>query len=386
MERSKQRRRIRLSNQPVTRRARSARSAQPQRTPEPIANGFLNHSFQAVAAENQDGLTNRGSTENSFFASVDYFTQLHGLTLDESKISDTYPLNIHQTYQQLVNLLHKKRHDMTLVIVQDEVTPPTLATYVRHEMGMTIYFIPLRPVWDLIEAKACPAATNVLLSIFHYLNRVVNVPGFKEGSYVHYEMEAIADNYDQDWQDHVAGSESEDDSPDYDYGKDIAEQFRLGDAMHTLIDLPDNLTQLISRIESFTPASKAEEQLKEVADRVVSLYQQYPERTIWDNLLRYNIDPTEEESDEYEIGHDHYLSFVWNFNDYILESVIESINHNLQNSCEFDEPTAFQLFNQPHTEVYDTLPFESLLFPLLCDLVDSINDLTTDYEKRKQQL
>jgi hypothetical protein len=142
--------------------------------------GFLKHSFLPLADGRHEELEQWQAVEREFFASLSHLTSLYGFT--PKKASDSvFPENIRNAYRHAAEQLKAVRPDLSLIIVQDETHPACLATIKPLNTGVCLYYVPIRPLWDLLRDRKQKKLANLLLSVYAYLYKVVQVPHYRDG-------------------------------------------------------------------------------------------------------------------------------------------------------------------------------------------------------------
>lgn len=135
----------------------------------------------------------------------------------------------------------------------------------------------------------------------------------------------------------------------------------MSDKMH--------LHEFAGRISRLCPSTKEENELFDLAEDILSLYSDYPETCITGRCL----EPFGMDRDDYVIRSEQYMGFMWDFKDRVYQQFIDSINAELQEYCQIEEPTAFQFFDRPQIAEEHDQDFEQRLFPLLHRIMDTIN-------------
>ena len=126
-------------------------------------NGFLNYSFNPLFVDKFGIINNKRNAEEQFFLSVDYFCSLY--KLQKPEIEDLYPINLINTYNELSQNLVQINKDLQLLIVETGCNKYSLATLKQFNTGWTLYYIPVRPLFDLIQTGKSKPTANLLISI-----------------------------------------------------------------------------------------------------------------------------------------------------------------------------------------------------------------------------
>jgi hypothetical protein len=323
-------------------------------------NGFLKHRFIPVTDGQQEQLRQQEAVESDFFRSLSDLADLYLFTpLDVS--GNVYPDNIRCAFRHAQLHVKAASPDVTLIVLQEENHPATLATFKPLNLPTTLYYVPVRPLWDLLQDTGQEPLAALLLSVFSYLYNVVRVPYYRDSSsYLYSTYEMISEWVEED-PDSLDTEDYEAQVVNLEAASGYGDQFR-----EMLLD-PSHLAVFEQRLNTFRPKDEQEKQLQQVCRKYFDLYQAYPGRSIFDNIHEGLYMPQEEE----RIYPEQYLSFFWAYDDCIYDSLFETVNAELQEKSVMDEPLALQLFDQPQLlEVYQ-LDFEEQLF----ELIEELNSL-----------
>lgn len=322
----------------------------------PNGYGFLRHRFLPMTGNGHEDLRDWRKVQKDFFTSIGYFCDLYGFSQTDVK-HRIYPDNIRCAYQQVAAQLARVRPDLQLVILQEEHT--IVATVKPINTGITLYYIPVRPIWELTQDNKRQQLANLLLSVYAYLYQVAVVPYYTESSsYLHNTYEMMEEWVNQDPEDF--------DTEDYTERISAFNSLKwYGSKILRRIRHPYALQQLEKRLHAFQPCCTEEQSLHQVCSGLLKLYNEYPDRSIFDNIREGWIDPKEEE----RIYPEQFISFYWDYKDCLYPSLFETVNYDLQEKSVSDEPLGMQLFDRPQEEVNThELDFEQRFFELVNDL------------------
>lgn len=328
------------------------------RTPEFNGNGFLKHSFLPLADTVHEELKQEYKVEREFFNSLSNLASLYGFEPLNVK-GKVFPYNILLAYRHTAAQLKVVKPDLQLMVIQDSLHTACLATVKPMDTGATLYYVPARPLYELLQERENKRSAELLLSIFTYLYQIAGIPYYRDSSssmYYTYEMmeEWLTDNPD-DW--------DKDDYVMHRSGFNIAKYW--GDIIRRKIGNPYNLLQFENRVNRYIPKSNDEERLHDVSRKFLKLYQDFPIRSIMDNIYSGIVEPQKEE----RVYPDQYISFYWDYNDCLYQSLFETVNTELQEKEVTEEPLYIQLFDKPQAKEYThELEFERRFFDLLHEL------------------
>lgn len=325
--------------------------------------GFLKHRFLPVRENKYALLQNRKAVDGEFFASLSNLAELYEFTPPDVS-QQPYPVNIAIAYCQAKAILKIVSSDIHLIIVNDDNHIASLATVTVYNTGTTLYYIPVRPLYDLIKSGQNKQEVQLILSIFAYLYHIAKIPYYRDCStYLFYCYDAISEWYldSGEW-----------DKEDYKENIRHLKTLRKGgDSIRKKMNQAIHLNQFEKRLKTFIPSGDTEIALLELATTAFDLMQTYPGRSIFDSIPESLIDP---ETDE-RITADRYLSFFWDSEDNIYDSLMEYVNSDLQEYGVIDEPVSMQFFDVPQDKPYHNLQFENKLFGLIENLCTVLNKL-----------
>jgi hypothetical protein len=344
-------------------------SAQPvkKRTCGADRNGFLSHQFKPFWA--YDG--NKDRAEREFYCSLSHLCKHYDLPIPEC-VNGHFPQCIYDTLQDISEQLQKREGKLHCIVAKDKKHTATLATVRQFNTGMTLYYIPVRPLWHWVNSSAGQHIAELLLGVFAYLHQVVGIPFYSEpSSYLASEYDYIEQMVD----------EEQDEEPYRQKQKDeLYVMKNAGIKLLKLINDKERLAQFEPTVLNFRHTDKWELDWELLAIEFLQLYQAYPKRNIFDNIHSGLLYP----ADEDRISADQYISFYWSGDDCLAECLFEMINAHFQEIAYMDEPMHVQLFDSPPENLTPDFDFEIRLFDLINKLSKLLSDY--DYEEREPNL
>lgn len=345
-----------------------------KRTARPCGNGFLDAKFYPVVERGRDGFRNWKQIDSDFQKSLDNFCALYKLELPKES-GKLFPMNIARAFSQVSEQFSAIGNNLDLAIMQEKDYTVSLSTIKTLDTRHTLYYLPIMPFYNLSLDKQRTETFGLLrdlLSLFYH----AGVSHFSE-DYLGSIYEMIGDWYYQD--------EGEFDKEEFNGAVAHLEEVK-GFGMLTLAMLKEqtNLKEFEIRMAGFKPNSPSEDFLLEICKKSLSLFLAYPNRKIIDRLnasLSELYDP-----DEYPISISQYISFCWDYQDCVFDTLWETVNADLQERCQIDEPFAIQDFSEPRETEYHDLGFEQGFFELLNQLTDLLGDFRDEqYHEPVQQ-
>lgn len=302
--------------------------------------------------------------ERDFKTSLSHLCRLY--SIGEPKVEGIFPVNIERAFRQVSHILHRDHKDLQLKIMRDGSGKVTLATRKVFDTRMTLYYLPLCPLWELMKRKDKKTETALLLSILAYLFQIGGIPHFAQTcSYFDGIYEMVAE-----WE--SAQEQEEEEKNDAGFiAAHFSMMYEAGNILLSKMNDPVNLKRFKGRVYRFRPKDQQGEALSSCAKNALKLYHAFPLRSVTDNM---GLPDTESEQDSF-IRCEQYLSFYWSNSDCIIDSAMDYINAELNGMCEMEEPVSFQYFDAPQAKEIHDFAFEEQFFALLNEITDILNDL-----------
>ena len=342
-------------------RSRSEKEQTDKRTGGHAADGFLNHSFLPVWEKPSESLNPWKTAESDFFRSLSNLSGLYGFEPVDTR-SRVYPHNIAVAYDHAASCLKELRPKLSLIIIQDEFHKACLTTVKTFNTGSTLYFINVRPLYELLKDRRRIKSAELMMSVFAWLYKVVDVPYYRDrNTYMYHCFESI-----DSWLEEEPGAW---DRQEFKKNKATLKlAAKGGDLIQKKISDATHIQKFEKRVSEFKPSTPWEHELLQVSKKAMDLFTCFPNRSITGTFLPGLLDPLREERAYYE----QYLSFYWDDGDFLYDNIIEFVNNDLQEMSTMDEPMAIQLFDtkQP-AEIHD-LDFPARLFDFLHELSDNL--------------
>lgn len=357
-------RRIPQKVRPAAGRRRRAQNQTPKRTGGTGGHGFLTHRFAPVTEDKDGILKNKVKMEREFLQSLQHLCSLYQIPAPSLK-NQSFPLNILTAYREVQQHFATLAGGLELVVIETDHQTTSLATVQTYSTGTTLYYIPVRPMADLLADHTRQPEAELLLYVYAYLYHVVDIPWFLHtGNFLDYTYEMLEAWYM--------------DSPEPGEEEATLETLAIfermrsdSDALQKKLHTMRKLRGWSKCLRAFNPSSPAGQSLKKVAQSAWELYKAYRGRSIWKSIEPDLLYP---EYDE-RIRADYYISFFWDSEDDLYDTLMDTINTSLLEYGVADEPVSLQVFDQPHTAVTHSLDFEQKLFTLIDDLCTVLNEL-----------
>ena len=338
-----------------------------------ITDGFLKCTFLPKLKENdfQEFVLNEENliqiqrkntkTERDFYQSLSRLTEHYGLNPISTKYFG-YPYNIALALDDIQKQLKNKVRDWEEIRLIEEKGKTYFVSEERYNTGATLYYIPIVPLYQLSKNPKRKKVAQLLQSVCSYLYHIVKIPYYrKQDSYLFWMYEMVTEWITSD-------DENEDTSI---YLSEIKQAEQIGDFMEQKIYNHHNLTRFKDHLKSFKAKDSFDNDCFMLARKIFSLYEQYPNATIYQNLQ-----PNTEE-DEYEVGTivsiDKYVSFCAEGEGLLFQTLFETVNSDFQECTTMQEPIVIKKFDGSNI-TNNNLDFENRLFPLIEELIYILNN------------
>jgi hypothetical protein len=344
----------------TARRKRGTAQSVAERTRRTNGNGFLKHRF--LPFWQYSG--NRERAEREFQNSLSNLCRHYDLPLPEV-VGCGFPQSIYQMQQEINDKIKAIDNKLFCFIAKDDKHIATLATIKRFDTGMTLYYIPVRPLWNWVQCCQSQPIAELLICMFAYLEQVVKIPFYTEqDSYLASQYETL-----EQW----VNDDTEDDEAYRDKQRDeLYTMQNAGLKIYTQIINPQRLKLFEQVVRTFECRADWQHDWQELAMKFLNLYQAYPERSVFDHI---HPDLLDTQGDD-RIHADWYISFYWSGNDCFQDCLFDMIDNHFQEIAYMDEPAHVTLFdNIPENSTPD-FDFETRLF----DLINELSRLLNPYD------
>lgn len=347
------------------RRTRNQQGQTEVSTATDVANGFLRTTFlpKLEAVKSVQPATEVEKVETDFYNSLCAVARHYNGFEPRDTRAFGYPYNIALSVWEVES--HLKRHIKnwnSLRLVQDDNGKAFFISEEQYNIGTTLYYIPVIPLYKMLKNHKTKRAARLLLSVFAYLYHVADIPYYREeDTYLYWQYEMIADWIEQD-------DEAELDSR----AAELKVAQWCGEKMEQKIFNRKNLDEFAQRTKAFKPTNDFEQECLNVAKGMFALYTDYPATTVFQHAkCNDNYDDAEQEYDV--IAMRKYISFIADTKGWLYETIAESVNNEFNECGTSEEPTIIKEFNgKPIRDC--SLEFENRLFPLIDDLCYLLNN------------
>ena len=333
-----------------------------------ITNGFLKCTFLPKLKENnaqklasdEQNLTQiqRKNTklESDFYQSFSQMAVHYRLNTMTTRHLG-YPYNIALALDDIQKQLKNKVRDWEEIRLIEEKGKTYFVSEERYNTGATLYYIPIVPLYQLSKNPKRKKVAQLLQSVCSYLYHIVKIPYYrKQDSYLFWMYEMV-----EEW---LTSDDENEEIPIY--FSEIKQAEQIGDFMEQKIYNHHNLTHFKEHLKNFKAKDSFDNDCFMLARKIFFLYEQYPNATIYQNLLP-NTEEKEYENDSI-VSMDKYVSFCADDKGLLFETLFETVNSEFQECTTMEEPTVIKKFDG-NIITNNNLDFENRLFPLIEELI-----------------
>jgi hypothetical protein len=338
-----------------------------------ITNGFLKCTFLPKLKENnaqklasdEQNLTQiqRKNTklESDFYQSFSQMAVHYRLNTMTTRHLG-YPYNIALALDDIQKQLKNKVRDWEEIRLIEEKGKTYFVSEERYNTGAILYYIPTVPLYRLSKNPKRKKVAQLLQSVCSYLYQIAEIPYYREQkSYLFWMYDMVeewltSDDENGEKQIHLS---------------EIKQAEQIGDFMEQKIYNQYNLIRFKDFLKNFKAKDRFDNDCFMLARKIFSLYQQYPNATIYQNL-QSNTKTEEYESDTI-VSMDKYVSFCSEAKGLLFQTLFETVNSELQECTTMQEPIVIKKFNGRNI-TNNNLDFENRLFPLIEELIYILNN------------
>lgn len=334
-------------------------------TPKSITDGFLRTTFlpKLEKTESLQDCRDSEKIESDFYYSLSQLARHYKIVPLATK-DYCYPYNMALALWDIENSIQKQELCLDGIELIEQDDKAILVTQHRYRTGSSLYYIPVMPLFLMMRIKERKQTAELLLSVFTYLYRVVDIPYYRQQScFLWYQYEMLKEWAEQE--------EEEEESKDYLREHNIAEW--VGDRIEQKLFNKQNLTRFKNRLDTFNAKDDFDQECKFLALDAFALYNDYPDENIFRNLpsIDDELDGYYEYYD-YTVRLDQYVGFVADTDSRLYQSLEEGINCEFSEYRDTEEPTLLNKFDGSPV-YYHNLDFENRLFHLLDELCYLLN-------------
>ncbi len=328
------------------------------RTTCDVTNAFLKVQFYSRLQEPEIGEKHHSTKlEREFYQSLSMISKKLNISAQDCK-SLPFPYNVSESLKHFKEQLKIHTNDWKEIRLVNDGTSTFFAREDRYNTGSTLYYIPVIPLYTILNKRKTAKSSKLLISVYAYIYQVLAVPYYRnEDSYLHSMYDMLENSY---------AEEDEEDEFNDESSLEFSDAELIGDFIKELITDKKHLLSFQKLLTTFKPKNNFESDVHRIASSFYEIYQTYPNVRIDRKYfpLRYR-----EITDEYDrpITMDNYVSFCASITGNLFETLCDFVNNDLQECSEVDEPTRFLPFDNRKIE-NNNFDFENKVF----DSIDSL--------------
>lgn len=343
-------------------RKRSAERQTEIRTDSNATNGILKCTFLPKLRETKTVQACRKSakTERDFFQSLSTLAEHYQIEPMQTQ-QYPFPYNMALAMSDMEEKLKLKVLDWEEIRLVQDSKKTYFVSEERYNTGSTLFYIPVASLYRMLHNRKRKSNAHLLLSVCTYLYHIADIPYYRqEASYLYWMYEMMNDWVEMDDQTDQTAV----------YLAEIKQAEYIGDYMEQRIYNLINLTVFEQRINSFKAKDDFDIECLTVAKETFALYQTYPNENVFRNAKPNG--ETSEEDMENIIDMEKYISFYADHKGWLNETLIESVNNEMQEYGQMEEPIILKQFDGRDITA-NNLCFENRLFTLLHSLSDILH-------------
>jgi hypothetical protein len=270
-------------------------------------------------------------------------------------------------------LLHARQEDIKITESRDASGRLVMQAEETYNTGSTLYYIPVVPLYRMLQDRRTKKAAQLLLCTFAYLRHIAGIPYYTDdSSYLCWQYDMI-----REWVEDDPGG-WDDDSYDCNRSQ-LNTADHIGNIMQRRLRNFCHLNRFAEVVEHFVALDSFGCECLSVAEKALALWRDYPHGNVYrhaDTSVRDGDD--DDYSEEDCITMDKYIGFCAETKGWLYHTLAECVNNEFNECREMRQPVLTRTFDGRFQEA-DSLDFDCRLFSLLDDLCYLLN--ATDDEK-----
>lgn len=351
--------RVRQMDATTKGRKRSAERQAEIRTNSHATNGMLKCMFlpKLKTVNSVQACQRTAKTERDFYKSLSLLAGHYRIEPMQTKDFE-FPYNIVLAMWDVETKLKRTNINWDgLRLVQDS-KKTFFVSKERYDTGTTLYYIPVVPLFRMLQDKERKHNAQLLISVCSYLYHIANIPYYRqEDSYLYWlygmHKEWVENDYET--------GETEK------YKHELRQAECIGDRIEQKLFNLINLRVFEKRLNCFESRDTFDSNCWQVACNAVTLFKEYPTASIFRNALLPEQDFHDDDYENEAIGMEKYISFIADTKGWLYETLAESINNEFNEYQAMEEPSISKAFDGSELSK-SNLDFENRLFALLDDL------------------
>jgi len=311
--------------------------------------------------------------EKDFYRSFALLCDHYGIEASETR-SLGYPYNKAVALWEASKLLRSRGEDVHILEYRDAAGSLLLQAEETYNTGNTLYYIPIVPLYRLLQDRRTKMAAQLLLCTCAYLYQIAGIPYYTDdSSYLCWQYDMIrqwVENDPTDWgQESYNGNRSQLNTAEH-----------IGTVMQRRLWNPCHLNRFQDLATQFIPLDSFSRNCLSIAEKALQLWRDHPQGHVY-NHADTQILHSDDGDDDYNedcITMDKYIGFCAETEGWLYHTLSECVNNEFNECCDIQQPVLTRTFDGQVQDA-ESLDFERRLFALIDDLCYLLN--TYDDEK-----
>jgi hypothetical protein len=327
------------------------------------AYGFLKVRFLPHLAGQP--VTVSAKDEEDFYRSFALLCRHYGLSPMETR-SLGYPYNKAVALWEADRLLRARQENIQIIESTDTAGSPVLQAKETYNTGNTLYYIPVIPLYRLLQDRRARRAAQLLLCTCAYLYHVAGIPYYTdESSYLCWQYDMIREWVENDPTDWEAESYNSNRSQ-----LNTAEH--VGTVMQRRLWNPCHLNRFAALAEQFAPLDCFGSDCLSIAEKALTLWRDHPQGHVYRHADTEVLHRDDDDYNEDCITINKYIGFCAETEGWLYHTLSECVNNEFNECRDIQEPVLTRTFDGRAQDA-DSLDFECRLFSLMDDLCYLLN-------------
>ena len=327
-------------------------------------NGFLKVRFlphlagQPVKASPKD--------EEDFYRSFTLMCDHYGISTMETR-SLGYPYNKAVALWEVGKLLGEKQQGVQVMESRDAMGSLLLYGEETFNTGNTLYYIPIVPLYRLLQDRKTKRAAGLLLCTCAYLYHIAGIPYYTDdSSYLSWQYDMIrewVENDPTDWEQESYNSNC----------SQLNTAEHIGKVMQRRLWNPCHLNRFEDMAAQFLPLDSFGCDCLSIAEKALRLWRDHPQGHVYrhaDTQVLHGED--EDDYNEDCITMDKYIGFCAETEGWLYHTLSECVNNEFNECCDIQQPVLTRVFDG-RVQDAESLDYECKLFSLIDDLCYLLN-------------
>lgn len=277
-----------------------------------------------------------------------------------------YPYSMGVALWEARRLLRARQEHIKVLEHRDAAGSLVLQAKETYNTGNTLYYIPVVPLYRLLQDRRRKRAARLLLCTCAYLYHVTGIPYYTDdSSYLCWQYDMIREWVENDPTDWEAESYNSNRSQ-----LNAAEH--IGKVMQRRLSSPCHLNRFAALVEQFAPLDRFGCECLSISEKALGLWRDHPQGHVYHHADTEVLHDDDEDYNEDCITMDKYIGFCAETEGWLYHTLSECVNNEFNECRDLQEPVLTRTFDGRVQEA-DNLDFECRLFALLDDLCYLLN-------------